>query len=90
MASTKNRTNKLWLKQGGLCCYCEKPMTRFRCAEKKGPPPHNATIEHLKRREEGGTGALDNLALAHSICNSGRGAIDWFTYKSYMLGELSY
>lgn len=43
------------------------------------------SIEHLVRKEDGGTNALDNLALAHRGCNKGRGDINWFVYKSYVM-----
>lgn len=79
----------LWLKQGGLCCYCERPMVRadeharvaanqfgITCVEVER---RRATIEHLKRQCEGGTDALDNLALACRGCNEGRKHLDWLT-----------
>lgn len=53
------------------------------------PLPANAeTIEHLRKKEHGGTNAIDNLALACRQCNEGRGSLDWLTYKSYRMGEL--
>jgi hypothetical protein len=89
----------LWLKQGGLCCYCEKPMVRadedsqvaanqfgITCKE---VGQRRATIEHLKRQCEGGTDALDNLALAHNRCNNKRKHRDWLTWKSIVMGEIS-
>jgi 5-methylcytosine-specific restriction endonuclease McrA len=89
--------NILWLKQGGLCCYCEKPMVRadedrqvaanqfgISCDEVE---QRRATFEHLVRQCEGGTDALDNLALAHGVCNNKRKHLDWLTYKSQVMGE---
>jgi hypothetical protein len=51
--------------------------------------PHGETIEHLRRKIDGGTGHLDNKALACLECNSGRGDMDWLTYKSWKCGEIT-
>jgi 5-methylcytosine-specific restriction endonuclease McrA len=79
--STKSRKNKrklLYDYQKGLCCYCSFPFDI-----------HKLTTEHLRRKCEGGTDRIGNLALACSPCNVGRGQVDWMTYKSYILGEIS-
>jgi 5-methylcytosine-specific restriction endonuclease McrA len=47
------------------------------------------TIEHLRRKCEGGTSDLDNIALACQDCNHRRGAIDWLTYASIKRGEIA-
>lgn len=88
----------LWIKQAGLCCYCAIPMVRaeedirvaanqlgIRCCEVDS---RRASFEHLRRKCEGGTDAIDNLALACRDCNVKRGDRDWMTYKSICLGEL--
>lgn len=84
--------NKLRGIQKGLCCYCDKPMVRRKAAGcPKGGWPHDTeTLEHLRRKFEGGTDRCDNLALACAECNVGRGDMDWFTYKTYKQGELNY
>ena len=46
------------------------------------------TIEHLRRKADGGEDCADNLALACRDCNHGRGHTDWFTYKTIRSGEL--
>lgn len=77
-------------KQNGACCYCGEPMT----TPPKGRPPNGGwppkteTLEHLRRRSDGGKSNYDNLALACYDCNVGRGALDWPTYKSLKMGEL--
>ncbi len=71
-------------KQRGKCCYCEKKVD-MHCSETH---PLRATLEHLKRREDGGGSKLDNVAMACRQCNAGRGSVDWFIYKSYVMGEL--
>lgn len=79
----------LRVRQGGKCCYCEKPMVRFKGKYPAGGPPANAeTVEHLRRRADGGTNRRDNLALACHDCNQSRGNVDWLTYKSLKMGEL--
>ncbi|MGV1793815.1 HNH endonuclease [Rhizobium sp. A37_96] len=54
-------------------------------------PSHQkaATIEHLRRRADGGSDHSDNLALACKECNDGRGEVDWLTYRSFKRGEIS-
>ena len=76
-------------KQGNRCCYCDKPMFRFGKSTPKGGLPHDAeTLEHLRRKVDGGSDRPDNLALACAECNVGRGNVDWLTYKSLKMGEL--
>lgn len=75
-------------KQGGKCCYCERDMLVWgKPVPKGGPPKEVETIEHLHRLDDGGTNALDNLALSCFECNVGRGSLDWLTYKSLKRGE---
>ena len=80
----KNLKAKLFSLQGGVCCYCG---TKLRL--RSGPlSPFHATIEHLRRKVDGGTDRRDNLAVACFPCNSGRGDTDWLTYKSMKMGEI--
>lgn len=73
--------------QGDRCCYCEIRMRPM--PHPTGPLSDDAeTIEHLQRKEDGGRDNIDNLALACHRCNTGRGSVDWLTYKSYRMGEL--
>lgn len=80
-------------KQGTKCCYCRVEMTPSRHArgsKNEAQQQTDETLEHLVRLEDGGTNNLDNLALACYSCNRGRGVMDWFTYTSYIRGELNY
>ncbi len=88
MAKSKNLRDKIRLRQGTKCCYCECEMVI--CERVRGRPdnPKTETLEHLKRKEEGGGNELDNLALSCFLCNVGRGRMDWLTYKSYIMGEI--
>jgi 5-methylcytosine-specific restriction endonuclease McrA len=45
------------------------------------------TLEHLRRKSDGGTNAIDNMALACATCNQSRGGLDWLTYKTMKMGE---
>lgn len=58
----------LWLKQRGLCHWCDEPMTQ-------GDPDHAlyATWEHKIPLARGGLDNPNNLALAHKKCNNDRG-----------------
>ena len=72
---------KLRTRQGGKCCYCERKMSgQHPQIDGKSLPPTAETVEHLKRKFEGGTHTLDNLALACLECNGRPGVVDWFTY----------
>lgn len=50
--------------------------------------PNLATVEHVRRKADGGTNELRNKALACYRCNTERGEIDWLTYTSYRRGEI--
>jgi 5-methylcytosine-specific restriction endonuclease McrA len=79
----------LRVRQRGKCCYCRRPMRVWGKATPPGGLPKDAeTIEHLHRLKDGGTHCRDNMALACFECNTGRGAVDWLTYKSLKAGEL--
>ena len=84
----RHRINALKRSQGMQCCYCECTMVEVPRVDGVTPPKDSLTLEHLKRIEDGGTHNMDNLALACFECNYYRGNIDWFTYKSYRMGEL--
>ena len=61
---------KILLKRDGdLCHWCKKPID-FNLEFQN---PLSCSIEHIKRRCEGGSvNSLDNLALAHKVCNETR------------------
>lgn len=86
----KKKINLLIQKQGLFCCYCETPLQKINITNmsRSETPPDAMTLEHLRRREDGGGDEEDNLALACFFCNTGRGSVDWMTYKSYRMGEL--
>lgn len=89
---------KLFLAQGGVCCYCgvyiymrdhksamHHPSARLKGRNQRGNKNrHLATFEHLKKKSDGGTDRLDNLALPCLDCNSRRGDEDWLSYKTKM------
>ena len=69
--------NKLHVLQGGKCCYCGRSIyLEFDRGSQV------ATIEHLKRRCDGGTDHPDNLALACHGCNSQRGTRSWVEFAT--------
>lgn len=76
-------------KQGNRCCYCDKRMVVKQQGQGIPFPANGATIEHLRRKCEGGTDRLDNIAIACLHCNTRRGSVDWLTYKSYRMGEIA-
>lgn len=60
-------------RDGDNCCICGDTMDfdAPRTADKIAPGA--PTIEHKVPRHQGGSDALDNLGLAHRICNERRG-----------------
>ncbi|QWY83241.1 HNH endonuclease protein [Rhizobium phage RHph_X2_25] len=91
MTKNRNRTHRARLvaAQGNRCCYCEVSLLPVDAKWKSATHPRAATIEHLHRRVEGGSSALDNKAVACYECNTGRGSADWLTYKSIKMGEVA-
>jgi 5-methylcytosine-specific restriction endonuclease McrA len=51
-------------RDGDECWYCGQP-----CLEDETNPDMKPTVEHLLARHLGGTDNLDNLVLAHALCN---------------------
>ena len=80
---------KLYDKQGGLCCYCERKMVITIPVTGKPTNPLMATIEHLNRKADGGKSNPDNLAVACHSCNHGRGQLDWLSYKSWAMDNVA-
>jgi 5-methylcytosine-specific restriction endonuclease McrA len=76
-------------RQGNKCCYCGDTLLPTTARWKKLVHPKAQTIEHLHRKADGGTSHRDNKAVACYECNTGRGSIDWLTYKSIKMGELA-
>lgn len=72
----KLRMQKLFDRQGGLCCYCHRPML-FDHNRRGGWIPWNAaTLEHFDDRlspERGKHGGTVRTALACRRCNETRG-----------------
>ncbi len=55
-------------RDGNSCHWCQKKMD----LSFNSTAAISCTIEHIKRRCEGGANSLDNLALAHRVCNNER------------------
>lgn len=66
-------TSYLRKRDGDLCHWCQKPMNfEAKNHASKRIDDDAPTIEHLKRKKDGGTNHLTNLALAHKVCNNNR------------------
>jgi 5-methylcytosine-specific restriction endonuclease McrA len=63
-----NKRRRLAERDGAQCWLCKGPF------ELKGPL--KATIDHIIPRSLGGTDRMDNLKLAHRLCNRKRGSED--------------
>ena len=80
-----------WRDGAVRCCYCDVAMIPHQGVRPPGTVDERLeTLEHLKRKVEGGTDEAGNLALACHGCNISRGNLDWCTFKSLKQGELSY
>lgn len=72
---TAKRLDKLRLRDGPGCYYCERV-----CDFTTRHEYDSATVEHVKRAIDGGTRELDNIVVACRLCNSMRSArdpLDW-------------
>lgn len=75
----RNERSRLYVAQKGRCCYCEcvmdiAPINKF--------GDTSPTIEHLRRRADGGTDRIGNLALACLRCNTTRGKMNWLEFAT--------
>lgn len=79
-------TALLFYAQEGRCAYCRK-FVRLSHLPRDRMRHDAATIEHLRRRADGGKDTLDNVCVVCRSCNDGRGVIDWLTYTSWIRNE---
>lgn len=61
LRNEKSNKIKLYDRQRGKCAYCANAF-----------PIQRLTIDHVKRKREGGGSTLDNLVLACPPCNTRR------------------
>jgi len=54
----------------GRCIHCKRKLA----IDLDGNPLGQETVEHIIPRTHGGTDAIENLAIACSRCNQGKGA----------------
>jgi hypothetical protein len=54
----------------GKCIHCKRKLA----VDLAGNPLSHETVEHIVPRTHGGTDAIENLAIACSRCNQGKGA----------------
>lgn len=69
VARVPYRNQDIFERDGMRCHICGK-----RCADRKVPHPLAPTVDHLVPLSDGGVDAPVNVATAHFICNSRRGA----------------
>ncbi|WP_371127427.1 HNH endonuclease [Variovorax sp. YR634] len=71
-----------FIRQGGLCCYCDEPMwladpatfaARYGLTRRQAEA-HRCTAEHLHARCDGGRDDRENIAAACALCNHRRHA----------------
>lgn len=70
--------------QGGRCCYCGRAveLAPEPWGMGEAPPDSFATLEHLRRKVDGGRLSPDNVALACWPCNNQRGDLSWVEFAT--------
>ncbi len=87
----KGLRHRQWRDGAVRCCYCDVALIPHQGRTQPGTKDERMeTLEHLKRQIDGGGNEPGNLALACLGCNISRGNLDWCTFKSLKMGELSY
>ena len=84
MPNTRTLTNKrirIADEQGHLCYYCGRKMSMNMTRKNQGADK-KATLEHLKRKVDGGTYHVDNIVVACQQCNCNRGDYSVETWKA--------
>lgn len=77
------RRHLRWLlfgQQDGRCFYCHEPMV-LSFSARDNIWGNTATLEHLKRKAEGGGDGLANFVAACKDCNGRRGKQGWTAYR---------
>lgn len=70
----------LFKRQGGLCGYCERPMT-LDGRRRKRPAPNVATIDHMVPIWAGGSSAIENKIACCYACNQLKGPPHAVVYR---------
>jgi len=72
-SKSKRKRIRLAREQGGLCYYCGVVMTPVEMTPQgTNLVPTMETLEHLEKKEDGGTLRNDNVVAACLLCNSSR------------------
>lgn len=70
----ENAKQKKWAirtlmkKQNGLCAICEEQMNLIK------NDPKQASLDHIEPLSRGGLNTINNIQLAHRICNEKKGS----------------
>jgi 5-methylcytosine-specific restriction endonuclease McrA len=75
---------KLWLSQGGVCGYCERPTYVPNFRSKARPNALKADIDHRDPVSQGGTWKRYNLMSACETCNRAKGDLDEVTFRAIL------
>ncbi|RIJ25883.1 HNH endonuclease [Henriciella barbarensis] len=67
--------DSLWAAQSGQCALCGKamPRGRFDVAHASIWKKQRPTFDHIVPKAAGGPDRLENLQLAHAVCNKRKG-----------------
>lgn len=78
----KRHKRKMYLRQRGLCCFCDRMMYASAYGTKLKSVKLMATREHVIPRSKGGK-SLDNFKLSHWRCNNDRGVVDFDRFRKW-------
>lgn len=67
MSDTARRIRRLAARDGWRCHLCGNPIDPGATRRKR------ATLDHVIPRSQGGGNGIENMRLAHSVCNNHRG-----------------
>lgn len=75
-------------RQGGMCCYCDVDMILMIWRSDDRPPDNLATLEHLRRKIDGGPDTIENTACACLSCNGERGELSPEEWRAIVQSRL--
>lgn len=72
---------RLWTEQGGKCIFCKRNMW-IAGVHIEGKSSHQATLEHIIPKSQGGSNLITNLVCSCFQCNHRRRTLPFNTYKT--------
>lgn len=81
---------QLFIRQFGLCHWCGCPMSLM-LKHRNGHASLYTTLDHIVKREHGGTYHISNVVAAHGACNAARDHdVPFHDHKTRMQKRLAF